>query len=73
MTRFDPTRLSTLRNQAGLSREQLAHAIGATRQAIDNWEAGRYVPSANWLPLMADVLDCTLRDFYTVPVTAGDR
>lgn len=36
-----PDELREIREEAGVTREELAQAIGVTPQAIANWEAGR--------------------------------
>ncbi len=38
------TRIFTLRKQAGLSQEDLAHRTGVSRQTISKWESGAMLP-----------------------------
>ena len=46
-------RLRILREQAGLSQEQLAGQIHITRQAISKWELGHAEPSIEVLIALA--------------------
>lgn len=66
MTRFDAEGLAARRKKAGMSQAELAKRIGATQQAVSLWEQGTD-PQAVWLPLLADHLDCGLRDLFTRP------
>lgn len=50
----------TKRKAAGLTQEDLAAAIGVTRQTIISIEKGNYVPSV--------LLAIKIADFFTVPV-----
>lgn len=42
-------RLIQLREEAGLTQEQLAEEIGASRSAVRSWETGENLPSAGAL------------------------
>ena len=45
----DPEDVRAARNSAGLTQEQAAQVIGATRRAWQEWEAGRRnMPGAKW-------------------------
>lgn len=52
--------LSLLRRRAGYTQEGLAEALNVSRQAVSKWESGQTLPEAATLPLLADLLDCTL-------------
>ena len=49
------TNIQQLRKSAGLSQEQLADAIGISRQAISKWETDQSVPDVDKLVLLCDV------------------
>lgn len=53
-------RLRILREQAGLSQEQLAGQIHITRQAISKWELGYAEPSIEVLIALAQLYDVTI-------------
>lgn len=52
--------LAHYRRAAGLTQEALAEAVGVSRQAVGKWESGAAYPEAEKLPLLADVLHCSL-------------
>lgn len=52
------------RKQTGLSQAALCTRIGADRRTYSNWEAGRYWPSAFWLPRLADAFGCAIEDLF---------
>lgn len=52
--------LSLLRRRAGYTQEGLAEAMNVSRQAVSKWESGQTLPEAAALPLLADLLGCTL-------------
>lgn len=52
------------RKAAGLSLEELAAAVGCTRQAAALWEAGQTLPTADRLPQLAAALGCSIDDLY---------
>ena len=53
-------RLSSYRNDQGISREELAQKIGVTYQEIIRWEAGVEEPDCSSLVKLADVFNITL-------------
>lgn len=57
-------RLRSARLQAGLSQQQLADAVDATRQTIGLIEAGRYNPSLKLCLGICKALGCTLDDLF---------
>lgn len=64
LRRFSPRRLTTLRKQAGLSREDLARAIDGSFWTVRSWERGNSAPSAQALAALADALGCTIDDLF---------
>jgi len=70
--KFSGERLRTFRQNAKLSLEQLArsvernHGISLTKQAFLYYEQGQNCPKADTLPALADVLGCTINDFFQV-------
>ena len=59
MTKFGEN-LMRYRRKAGLTQEALAEALGVSRQAVGKWESGATYPETEKLPLLADVLGCSL-------------
>ena len=52
-------KLTELRSARGLSQEQLAEAIGVTRQAVSRWERGANLPDAVSLTRLAGLFGVT--------------
>ena len=52
----------TLRVQKNLSQEQLADALGVSRQSVSKWETGASVPELDKLVLLAQLFGVTLDD-----------
>lgn len=50
-------RISELRNERKISQNQLATAMGVSRQAVSKWENGQSTPDAMNLIRLADVLN----------------
>jgi putative transcriptional regulator len=57
-------KLKIARVEKGLSQQELADAVRATRQTIGLIEKGKYNPSLNLCVNIAKVLDKTLNDLF---------
>ena len=57
-------RITQLRTDRNMSQNQLAKAMGVSRQAVSKWENGLSTPDATKMILLADVLDTDL-EFLT--------
>ena len=57
-------RMRNARMGSGLSQQQLADAVGATRQTIGLIEAGRYNPSLKLCTAICKTLGKTLDDLF---------
>ena len=49
-----------LRNKKGLSQEELAEKLYATRQAVSRWENGETVPNTETLKLLSNFFDVSI-------------
>lgn len=58
------TRMRDARITRGLSQQELATLVGATRQTIGLIEAGRYNPSLKLCTAICKALDKTLNDLF---------
>lgn len=47
-------KIKELRQEAGLSQQALAKAIGVSQKAIDYWERGVNEPKASFIVLLSD-------------------
>ena len=52
-------RIQNLRKIKGISQEQLAEAIGVSRQAVSKWESEQSTPDLDKIILMSDFFDVT--------------
>lgn len=57
-------RMRAARTDRGLSQQELADAVGATRQTIGLIEAGRYNPSLKLCTAICKTLGKTLNDLF---------
>lgn len=64
--------MGTRRLRLGLSMADCAAAIGVTRQGWYQWETGRTLPSAAYLPAIAEVLQCEIKDLYVGEEAVSD-
>lgn len=55
-------KLPKLRKENNLSQEQLAEALGVSRQAVSKWESGSSYPDMEKMIVMCKVLNSTLED-----------
>ena len=55
-------KLPKLRKANNLSQEQLAEALGVSRQAVSKWESGSSYPDMEKMIAMCKVLNSTLED-----------
>jgi transcriptional regulator with XRE-family HTH domain len=61
--RFSPTRLTQLREAAGLSRTDVAFAARRSEQSVSLWERGKVTPSFEVLAQVATIIGCQVDDF----------
>ena len=52
--------IQVTRQAAGLTQEQLAAAVGVSRQTVAKWESGETSPDLEHAAALADALGCTL-------------
>ena len=58
------TNLKNLRLTRGLSQKQLANYLNITPQSVSKWENGDALPSINYLPKIAECLNCDINAFF---------
>jgi transcriptional regulator with XRE-family HTH domain len=63
--------IANLRNQNGLTQEELAEKLGITAQAISKWENGHTLPETMLLPLLARLFNCSI-DSILMPFAVQD-
>ena len=66
-------RITELRTQCGLSQNQLAKAMGVSRQAVSKWETGQSVPDSMNTIRLAEVLETDVEYLTTGRKSYGRR
>lgn len=61
-------RVKELREQRGWTQQDLADAVGVSRQSINSIERNRYVPSLPLALVFAQVFACALEAIFTLEV-----
>lgn len=57
------------RQALGLTQQELADAVGVSRQSINSIEQGKYIPSLPLALQLAKVFKCATDDLFTLKVT----
>ena len=57
-------KVKTFRHENHLTQEQFASGLGLSPQTISKWEREECYPDITFLPTLADVLGCTVNDFF---------
>lgn len=53
------------RKRNGLSQEELANKLGVTFQAVSKWENAKAAPDITFLPIMADIFECSIDNLFS--------
>lgn len=64
-------RIKELREAANLQQKQVAEHMGVLQSAVSNWETEVALPKARQLPLLAQVLGCSIDDLFMPMEDAG--
>ena len=59
-------RVRELRGESGWTQQQLAEAVGVSRQSINSIERNRYVPSLPLALKFSEVFGCPTDDIFTL-------
>ncbi|MFL6244805.1 MAG: helix-turn-helix transcriptional regulator [Thermoanaerobaculia bacterium] len=62
-------RVKELRTSRGWTQQQLAEAVGVSRQSINSIECNRYIPSLPLALLFARVFGCSMDDIFNLEKT----
>ena len=57
-------KLKTYRKEQRLTQVELAKLIGVSPQAVSKWEREECYPDICFLPDLADILGCSINDFF---------
>ncbi len=64
-------RIRELREAANLQQKQVAAHMGVFQTAVSNWETEVALPKTRQLPLLAQVLGCSISDLFVPLEDAG--
>ena len=64
--------IAALRKKNGFTQEELAARLGISAQAISKWENGHTLPETAMLPLLAELLECSI-DSLLIPFLTQDK
>lgn len=53
------------RKKCGFTQEKLAEKLGVTFQAVSKWENAKSAPDILFLPMMADLFECSIDDLFS--------
>ena len=59
-----PVRIRELRQQAGMTLQELADRCGVKHTAVLAWEQGKKLPRADKLPKLAAALGCKIDELF---------
>jgi putative transcriptional regulator len=65
-------RVKDLRQRRGWTQQQLADAVGVSRQSINSIECNRYVPSLPLALSFARVFGCATDEIFSLEIPRGD-
>ena len=57
-------RIQELREERGLTQTALGNVMGVAQNAVSQWENEVALPKTRQLPLLAQVLGCTINDLF---------
>jgi len=60
--------LKELRNEKGMTQEQLGERIGVSNKTISRWETGNYMPPVDCLSILSDIYNISINE-----ILAGER
>ncbi|MEN6536469.1 MAG: helix-turn-helix transcriptional regulator [Bryobacteraceae bacterium] len=68
---FSTNKMLRLMEAKGISQTQLADMLGVPRQQVGYWVRGMVVPSAKYLELIAQILECSIDDLFEPETAEG--
>lgn len=57
--------IQNFRKKFGFTQEELAEKLGVTFQAVSKWENAKSTPDISFLPIMADLFDCSIDQLFS--------
>lgn len=64
--------LKELRNENGMTQEQLGEKIGVSNKTISRWETGNYMPPVDCLNMLSDIYHISINEMLGGERASGD-
>ena len=61
--------LKNIRLNRGISQKQVANYLNVSPQSVSKWEKGEALPSIEYLPRLAELLNCDINAFFAQAMT----
>ena len=65
--------LKDLRNEKGMTQEQLGEKIGVSNKTISRWETGNYMPPVDCLNMLSDIYNISINEILAGERASGDE
>ena len=65
--------LKELRNENGMTQEQLGEKIGVSNKTISRWETGNYMPPVDCLIMLSDIYQICINEILSGERAAGNE
>ena len=65
--------LKELRNEKGMTQEQLGEKIGVSNKTISRWETGNYMPPVDCLNMLSDIYNISINEILAGERASGDE
>ena len=62
------SKIREYRVEKSISQERLGELLGVSAQAVSKWERGICYPDISFLPVLAQLFECTVNDFFETTV-----
>ena len=65
--------LKQLRNETGMTQEQLGEKLGVSNKTISRWETGNYMPPVDCLNMLSDIYHISINEILGGERASGDE
>ena len=65
--------LKELRNENGMTQEQLGEKLGVSNKTISRWETGKYMPPVDCLNMLSDIYNISINEILGGERASGDE
>lgn len=65
--------LKDLRNEKGMTQEQLGEKLGVSNKTISRWETGKYMPPVDCLNMLSDIYNISINEILGGERASGDE